>query len=336
MKPLTVGEKITAENAMKGLLIFSANDIAYMIANNIIGKLDSSVQDTNTDFSVLMNKKISQLGLKNTHFITPNGLHDPNHYTTAYDMSIVGKAAFSNKWILSTIEKKNDVFETEDGLSLPIENRNKLILTKETSLYDSTCLGGKTGYTEQAGKCLVSIYERNGRKIIGVVMKSAYDSNDTQVFKDMAAVMNYSYSIKYTALKKANSVYKTETITYKPLLFFGSSKTVNVPLVLKGNVNYYKNDVNDKEKKFIENLIPINVWKLNTSNSVGTVTLSERGVNKTYKVYPSISSNNIISDNKLLYGAIVVGVLALIAAITILVMKIVGLITRKKYKSYYR
>lgn len=337
VKPLKPGEKITVDNALKGLLIYSANDIAYMIAGNLTGKLDASVKDTNTAFSPLMNKKIAALGLKNTHFITANGLFDKDHYSTAYDMSVIAKAAFSNKLILDAVKQEKATVQTESGLSIPITNRNKLILPSETSLYDKTCIGGKTGYLNNAGKCLIAVFNRNNRKIIGVVMDSSYDAQDTQVFKDMENLINYSYTINYTKLYSSGSTVKTEAVTYKPLKFFGPSKTVSVPLVLKEDVNYYKNDINDKEKKLTVNTPSLNVWKLNTDTAVGTVTLTERGINKTYKLYPALSSGSIIGSNKLTYAAAFIGTVLCIGLVLALIGKISSLTRRKnRRKSRYR
>ena len=335
VKPLNPGDTMTADNALKALLIFSANDIAYMIADNIIGNTNATVSQTNDAFSALMNKKAAQLGLKDSHFVTPNGLHDPNHYTTAYDMSVIAKNAFENKWILSTMEIPKTVVETTNGTQFPIENRNKLILPSETSLYDSTCLAGKTGYTNEAGKCLVAIFDRNGRKIIGVIMKSAYDANDTQSFKDMEAMINYSYSINYTTLEAKNTTYKTENVSYKPLFFFGPTETVKVPLVINQNIQYYKNDVNDKEKKLTSNVSPINLWKLNSNNPIGTLTLTERGVTKNYKLYSGISTSTIISDNKYIYIGIGAILLILIVLIIISIVKLIGKFKKKRRRYYY-
>lgn len=336
IKPIKVGEKITADNALKGLLIFSANDIAYMIANNLTGKPLDTVQETNNDFSVLMNKKVAALGLKNTHFVTANGLFDANHYTTAYDIGVIGKAAFANPWILNTVKQEKTVVTTESGLNLPITNRNKLILPTETKLYDQTCIGGKTGYLNEAGKCLVSIFNRNGKKIIGVVMDSSYDAADTQVFKDMEDLVNYSYSINYTNLYKSNSTIKTEIVNYKPLKFFGPTKTIIVPLILKDNVTYYKNSVNDSEKKLTTNFSSLNPWKLNADTPVGKLTLTERGVTKTYNLYTNLSTGELIKQNTLLYICTFVLLLVGVVFALMLLSNIVNLINKNKRRKNTR
>jgi D-alanyl-D-alanine carboxypeptidase len=319
-RPLIPGEKITAATTLNSMLIYSANDMAEMIAGNLIGNTTLNVSDTNKQFSILMNNEVSKLGLKNTHFATPNGLHDPNHYTTAYDMSIIGKNAFANTEILNAVETKNYVFKTEDGVQIPIQNRNKLIFNN-SPLYDSTCLGGKTGFTSQAGDCLVAIFNRDGRKIIGVVMHSTVDSADTQSFKDMEAMINYSYSINNTNLYSADDTVSTKTLSYKPFVFLGPTKTIEVPLKVNKNVQYYKNDINDKEKTTSISLNTKNPWDLKQNTSIGTFTLKERGVTKKFDLYTSISPSALMKQNALLYAGTVVGLIAVIALIATLGLK---------------
>lgn len=319
-KPILPGDKITADTALKSMLIYSANDIAEMIAGNLVNDTTSSVSDTNKKFSVLMNNEVSELGLKNTHFETPNGLPNPDHYTTAYDMSIIGKNAFANKEILNTVKLKNYVFKTENGIQIPIENRNKLILNN-LSLYDKTCIGGKTGFTNEAGNCLVAIFNRDGRTIIGVVMHSNSDSADTQSFKDMESMINYSYSIQPTNLYSSNNNVGTKTLSYKPLVFFGPTKTIEVPLKVNKDIQYYKNAINDKEKSISLNLNSKNPWDLKKNTSVGTLTLNERGVTKKFDMYTTLSSSDLIKQNKLLYASTAAGVIIIIGLITLIVRK---------------
>lgn len=329
-KSIKVGEKFTANNALNGMLIYSANDIAYMIADNIVGKTNDNIKDTNTDFSLLMNKEVATLGLKNTHFVTPNGLHDPDHYSTAYDMSIIGKNAFENKAILSALEQKNYVFQSEDGLKIPIVSSNKLILDK-LAIYDSTCIGGKTGFTNEAGRCLVAIFNRDGRKIIGVVMNSRNEPSDLQASKDMEALINYSYSIKDTNLYSANDTLSTKSLSYKPLLFLGPTKTIEIPLKLNKDVKYYKNDVNDSEKTTSTTLNTTNPWRMKSNASVGTLTLKERGVTKKYDLYTTFSSSDLIKQNMPTY-VVTVAVVLMILMLVLRIRKVRKMRQRRRRK----
>jgi len=306
--------------------------MAYVIASNILGKINDSTNETKNNFSSVMNKEVQALGLKNTHFVTPNGLHDDNHYSTAYDMSKLAKIAFENKWIYDTISKQKSDAYTEDKVKLSLTNTNKILDPKQP-VYDKTCIGGKTGSTSKAGRCLIALYNRNGKKIIGIVMKSQDDPKDLQVFKDMGNLINYSYANLPTTLYNKNVAYNSVKVSYKPFKFFGPTKTINVNLMLNKNIVYYKNNLNDTEKSIKQNISTINPWKLNSNSSVGTVTLSERGITKTYNLYPSISTKNLLSANKLLYGLTLLGTIVVLAALITLIYKLTKSSRRKK--SYF-
>lgn len=329
--PLNVGEKISADSVMQGLLIYSGNDMAYVIASNLLGKTNDSTDETKNNFSSIMNKEVQALGLKNTHFVTPNGLHDDNHYSTAYDMSRLAKVAFENKWIYDTISKQKSTVFTEDKVKFPITNTNKIIDPKQP-VYDKTCIGGKTGSTSNAGKCLIALYNRNGKRIIGVVMKSVYDSQDLQVFKDMENLINYSYERLPTTLYNKNTPYSSIKVSYKLFKFFGPEKTANINLTLNKNIIYYKNQLNDSEKSLKQSVSSIDPWKLNSNSAVGSVTLSERGITKTYKLYSSISTKDLLAANKLLYGF---SLLCIIAVIGILITIIYKIAKRSRSKKSY-
>lgn len=332
---IKVGDKLSADDALKGLLIYSGNDAAYVIAANIINKLDASPQEVRDEFSVLMNKKAESLGVKNSHFITPNGLHDPNHYTTAYDMSIIGRKALVNPWVLKTIGLKQATITTQNGVKIPVTNRNKIIFENEP-VYDKSCLGGKTGYTEQAGKCLVAKYERDGRQIMGIVMNAPYDLNDTEVFKDMNEIVNWSYAQKQTTLYKKETAYKTVSLSYKPLIYFGPTRFIEVPLNLSENLTYYSNTVNDAEKVVTSKIDPISPWNLSKDKPIGTITLKERGVIKTYKLYPGLDKKDFLSTNKTLYiGFITFSSLILLLIILIVTDLILTAKKKRPQKKYY-
>src|ERR1019366_8094011 len=100
------------------------------------------------------------MNMTGTHFVTPNGLHRPDHYTTPYDMSILARVAFLNPWVKESMSKKQNTITTSKGTTFKIENSNKLLGV-------DGCIAGKTGYTSEAGRCLVAFYIRSGREIMG-------------------------------------------------------------------------------------------------------------------------------------------------------------------------
>lgn len=320
LQPIQVGEIMSAKDAMLGLLLYSGNDVAYMIADNVSGNA--------TSFMDKMNAKISELNLKNTHFVTPNGLHDANHYTTAYDLSVIGMAAFKNEWVKEAAGTKSATITVSSGASMAIENRNKL-------LGKNGCIDGKTGYTSQAGKCLVTLYERDGRQILGVVMNSVYDKDDLFVFNDMEKIIDWSYSAKKTTLFSKGNVIKTQTLKYKPLVIAGPVKTIDVPLISKEDITYYDNDVNKSELKETYNFNNISLPALIGAKSIGTLSLEERSSVKTYKVYSDLSVFSIIKANLILYAGLLAGLAVLIAAIVIVIKTLKGRGRSRKGRTYY-
>jgi len=325
---LRVGDTMTAEDAMKALLLFSANDIAYMIADNLA--------ESPADFANMMNDKIKSLGLKHTHFVTPNGLDNgiDDHYTSAYDLAIITREAYKNSWVSKVMGTKKDKVEISNGAIAYIENRNKLLGQKiDTAFADkvgidleqvpasnAVSIGGKTGYTAKSGRTLTNVFEKDGRVLIGVVMKSVYDANDTYVFNDMAKIINWAYAAKKTPLYKANTELKTISIKYKPLKFLGPEKEIKVPVILKEDATYYENEANKSEiKTDFQISKDIKVSKLSTDKSIGKLVLKERNFTTTYDLYPTISSKAVIKNNILLYIGAGVGVVAVILLILIFI-----------------
>jgi D-alanyl-D-alanine carboxypeptidase len=305
---MKVGDTMSGQDVMDALLIYSANDSAYMVADAVSG-------DANK-FADLMNERINKLGLKNTHFIIPNGLDNPDHYTTPYDLSVIGREAFKNEWVRETLAKKGSTITTSTGVIMMIENRNKLLNI------DGWKAGGKTGLTDLAGRAFVAFYEKDGRRLAGVVMKSTYGSDDTAVFDDMKKIVDWSLNQKPVTLHKNGDALKTETISYKPFRFFGPEKTIKVPLLIHEDINYYDNDVNKKEIKEEYNIEKLNVWKLSSDEPAGTLSVKQREAVKNVNLYTTISTNDIVKANIVLYLLSAVGIVVAAFVLMIIVLKV--------------
>jgi D-alanyl-D-alanine carboxypeptidase len=172
---IKAGEKISKEDAMKSLLLLSANDVAVAIAENVAG----SVQG----FAALMNDEVKKLGLKNTHFVTPNGLHDPNHYTTAHDMALIMKEALKHPEVLQALSTQTAEIKT----SLQDKKiSNHSLVHKQPN---SHVIAGKTGFTNIAQNTLVEYLEKDHKRVIAVVMKT--DRNDE--YSDIQIMANYAF-----------------------------------------------------------------------------------------------------------------------------------------------
>ncbi|WP_396276423.1 D-alanyl-D-alanine carboxypeptidase family protein [Haloimpatiens lingqiaonensis] len=331
---LKKGDSIPSEDAMNSLLLFSANDMAYVIAGNVgkSGSKDENSKEAIDNFINMMNKEASRLNMKNTHFVTANGLHDVQHYTTPYDLSLLGRAALKNNWISNTMKlKKADM--SINGVNIPLENRNKLV---GETINGALCIGGKTGYTSDAGRCLLAIFEKDGRKILGVVMNSVYDSKDSFVFEDMKKIINWSYETKRINYLKKDSVIGTTNLKYKPLKFLGPEKSLEVPLILKEDVNYFNNEINSKEIAKKIDTKGLSLKSLNIDKPVAKLVVSQREAVKSYNLYTNISKSQIIKSNIILYlaaGAVVLAIIVLIILIIFSIKKFKNRRTRSKYWS---
>lgn len=179
---IDVGEQMTVEDCLYGLLLASANEVAYALAEHVGGDLDSFVK--------MMNDRAEKLGCKNTHFANANGLPREDHYTSAYDLALIARECFSNETLCSiagtvkyTIGPTN--LQSEER---PITNHHKLLPTFKYE-YDGF-IGGKTGYTKDARQTLVSCAEKNGMRLVCVIMKE----ESPYQFIDTVELFDYGFS----------------------------------------------------------------------------------------------------------------------------------------------
>lgn len=179
------GETITLYNALHGLLLASANEVANALAEHIAGSTE--------DFAELMNKRAAALGAVNTQFTNPSGLYSPNHYTTAYDMALIMQEAVKHPVFVEIIAKRRyDIPPTEKQEQVrELLNTNKLI--QPGPYYNEWVIGSKTGYTDEAQHTLVSFAEKDGRSLITAVM---YDERYAS-FTDTGTLLEYGFALPY-------------------------------------------------------------------------------------------------------------------------------------------
>ena len=176
------GEQLSVEQCLYGLMLISGNDLANGLAEHVGGSMEN--------FAVMMTNKAKELGCLNTNFTNAHGLHDENHYTCAFDMAIMAKYAYENLEMFRTL-CSTTYYECSPTNKQPEirywRNTNKLIGPGYRQYYED-CLGGKTGYTNQAGGTLVTYAKINGRVLLGVFMKS---SNSAGAYADTTAWYEY-------------------------------------------------------------------------------------------------------------------------------------------------
>jgi len=181
---MDVGQELTMEQCLNAILIRSANEVSFAVAEHITGTTDWSV------FAEMMNVRAKELGCLNSHFVNPNGLPDDNHYTTAYDLAMIGRAFFANEMLCKITLTRRMEFPATDKLPKgKLEVNLMQIIPGGTYAYEYL-VGCKTGYTNAARSCLVSCAEKDGMKLICVVMK---DESPYQ-YEDTIALFDYGFN----------------------------------------------------------------------------------------------------------------------------------------------
>ena len=163
---LEVGDVLTIPELVKGLMAVSGNDAANAIAFGIDGSQEA--------FARRMNDKAQQLGMSHTHFVTPSGLDDERHYSSAADMAALSAYAMANERFAAIVSRKQCTvsYVRPEGKTQICVNHNRLLTLCEG------CIGIKTGYTRKAGRTLTSCVERNGVRLIAVTLNDSDDWND--------------------------------------------------------------------------------------------------------------------------------------------------------------
>ncbi len=208
---LKEGDTFTLEDLLYGLMLNSGNDAAWAIAEHI-GNGDPG------EFFRMMNERARQLGAINTRFSNPHGLTDPNHYTTAFDLALISRAALKHPFFKNLVAtKEKDVIDARRDKIISLYNTNKLLW-----LYLGTD-GVKTGTTEAAGQCLVASATRDDMRLLAVVLASG------DRWSDAATLFDYGFS-QWRTEKLLNAGERVATVPVS-----GGLKR-QVPLVLEDDI----------------------------------------------------------------------------------------------------
>ena len=164
------------------LMLMSANDAAIVIAEHIGGSVEG--------FAQMMNEKAKEIGALNTEFVTPNGLDEGNHHSTAYDMALIARYALNNDEFVEIINTPSITIplKNNDEKSYTFNNKNRLLKEYEGAI------GVKTGFTGKAGNCFVGAAQRNGMELISVVLASGWgNSGKERKWSDTKNILNYGF-----------------------------------------------------------------------------------------------------------------------------------------------
>ena len=216
---LREGDIVTRRALCIGMLLPSGNDAANAAAVSVAGSIPA--------FAELMNRRAADIGMRDTHFVTPSGLDAEGHYTTAYDMALLAAEALKNPDFRAICGQKSMTAE----FGAPPETRTLYNSNRLLSMYDG-CFGVKTGFTDSARRCLVSAAERDGCTIIAVTLNAPDDWNDHKKLLDYGFERVKPYNVRIDAFSAEVVGGETKSVTIaaeKPVTFgFTESERKNV------------------------------------------------------------------------------------------------------------
>lgn len=177
---LVEGEQINMEEALYAILLASANEVSYAVAEHLGGTI--------SNFVFMMNERAKDLGCVNTNFVNPHGLDNPEHYSCAYDLALIAKKLIEYPaFARISGAYYHEIPPTNLNVARPIANTHQILRRK---IKCEGVFAGKTGHTSIAGNCLVTCAERDGMTLISVIMKAP---DSTVVYDDTIALLNYGF-----------------------------------------------------------------------------------------------------------------------------------------------
>lgn len=263
---LEVGESLSLKDMFKSIAIASANDASVAVAEYIAGSVDKFVS--------MMNDKAQQLNLKNTHFKNATGLHDNDHYTCAHDLALMAAylIEIGGDDLLSVTSLYDSYIRENTKQSFWLVNTNKLL-----KLYDGVD-GLKTGYTKEAGYCLVTTSKRDNQRIIGVLMKESAPKTRNE---EMCNLLDYGFNNF-----KQEIIFKKDDIIEKYVIDKMDNITIDVKC--KQDIAFTKAKNSDSkystEITYKDNILPVKKGDI-----IGTLTVTVDGT--------ETASYDLYSDN---------------------------------------
>lgn len=328
------GETMSVKDSMYALLLRSSNDVAVGLAYKVAG--------TEEAFAKMMTERAKKAGTLDTSFMNSTGLEDPNHYTTAYDMALITKTAVNNP-VFCQISGTSDYVLGETNKSpekQSIVNRHRMLVTSDIKYYPYA-IAGKTGYTDEAGRTLVTVAKRNGITLVSVIMKS----DDEHVFDDTRMLFEYGFnnfskvniSDNETRFSQNNQDFFVKMsdifVTTGAMLTIDSNDYVIIPKdytldMLKYEIAYEDNTSLGKVAKityYCNDLIMGTASLIISKSSDGESTVA-----------PMLNNNNTEETNNRVLDVIPVNIWVLVAGIVLLILLVVYIVylikTREKRK----
>ena len=318
---IQVGEELTINQLLNVLLINSANEAANVLAEHIAGSIDS--------FATMMNAKAEEIGCLNTHFVNPNGVHNENHYSTAYDLALMGRYAMKNDIFREFVNTK---FYTLPATNKYLTNDRVFgttneLLKKDTrdsvdNYYYEYCTGIKTGYTNAAKSCIVASAKKDDIEYIVVILGAGTTDNGLSArYLDCKTLFNYAFE-NYTVKKLNDEQADLKTINIPN----GTLSTKHLKVKIQDEINVLL-----KKSTDTTNLTP--TVEINKDLSVPIIKNSIVG-KITYTIDGNEYTSNLIAGNNVYESNTVTNILTIVSIIIVLYLlfKLLNLNNKKKVK----
>ncbi len=322
---LQVGEELTIRDLLYAFLIPSANDCGFVLAEHIAGSIEN--------FAEMMNLKATEIGCKNTHFTNPSGIQDENHYSTAYDLALIGRYAMQNdvfREIVSTSSYNLPATNKYDSTDRRFVNTNFLIRESQKNYYYEYATGIKTGFTDDAGDCIVASAKKDGVEYIAVVLQSGYDTTTWLKEKFIDCVTLFDYAFENYTTKSLNM----QGEVFDKVKVSGATKdTKYLDIVYEDNIDAFISN-EQLDNNFSSNIVVNDKLKapISKGDVVGSVS---------YTINDITYSSNLIAGNDVIKSNLIPNILKTVLAIFILflILMIVRYINYRRYvkrKKNYR
>lgn len=315
---IKAGESFDVQNLLQMFLIHSANEIGYIFAEKISGNVNN--------FAKLMNQKALELGCKNTHFTNPSGIHDQDHYSTAYDMALIAKYCMQNdvfRSIVSQVSYKYPatVYYPEERY---FKNTNDLI-NPSSKYYYEYAIGIKTGYTSQAKNCLISGALKDGVELITVVLGSEQTDDGIlgKYVKYIDTINLFDYGFNNYEFKK----FQLENENIQEIIVANATKeTQNLSLATKNSLStLLPSSLDIKSLKYSISLNDEISAPISQGDVLGKIT---------YSIDGTLYSTDLIANSDVVKSELLKIIFQIILALLALIILtfIVSNKNKKKYK----
>lgn len=307
-------ETLSVEELLNLFLIHSANEVGMIFAEHISGSVEN--------FANLMNQKATEIGCKNTHFTNPSGIHDEEHYSTAYDMALIAQYCMKNETFRSIVSKPScEVAATDKYEERYFVNTNDLI-RPSSQYYYKYAIGIKTGFTSQAKNCLIAASKKDNMELITVILGAQTTENGKSArYIDSINLFEYGFNnYKFQEIKAQNDTIQEITIKN------ATKETENLQLLIKDSISStVPIDFNLENLDYSIELNENISAPIAQGSTIGKITYNIDGV--TY------SSDLIASHNVEKFDLILlIGQIILVIIVLFILAKLLSPKRNKKYK----